>query len=49
MQRVSCELAHQFVSYAEKRENIDYIVATSDELVKKFGMLVPASEQAQLL
>src|SRR5436305_8400192 len=31
MQRVSCELAHQFVSYGRKRENIDYVIAISDE------------------
>ena len=49
MQRVSCELAINLSFPARKRENIDYFIATSDELVKKFGSLVPASEQAQLL
>jgi hypothetical protein len=47
MQRVSCELAINFSLYAaRKRENIDYFIAISDELVKKFGSLVPACEQA---
>jgi len=49
MQRVSCELAHQFVSYAPKARKVDYFIAISDELVKNSGSLVPAPEHAQLL
>jgi hypothetical protein len=36
MQRVSCELADQIVSYAE---NVDCFIATTDEMVKKFSSL----------
>jgi len=33
----------------EKRENIDYFIATTDELVKKFGSLVRGPKQARQL
>jgi hypothetical protein len=31
------------------RKKVDYFIATTDELVKKFGSFVPALKQAQQL
>jgi hypothetical protein len=49
MQRISCEPADQIGLLHRKHENIDYFIATTDELVKKFGSLVRGPKQAQQL